>query len=74
MGWEDGVEVLWGAKASGAWFPGVTWKRSIDRNEGLQAGLPSIFTLWASDAVREVSTGSTSLFSPLGYTTMVPIL
>ena len=72
--WEEGVgeDVLQRAKTSDEWSPGGIWGRSTVRNEGLQAGLPSVFMPWASASDWEVSTGSKPPFNPLGYTTWSP--
>ena len=71
MRWEGevGVNVLQGAETLGGWSPSVNWERSTDRNEGSQAGSPSIFMPWTSAPDREISTGSKNPFNPSGYTT-----
>ena len=57
---EVGVKVLWEAEALGVQSPAVNWERSTCRN----VGSSSIFTLWASDSGRDVTTGSRPPFSP----------
>ena len=69
---EDGVEVLWGARALRIWSSNVTWQSSTSRNEGSWAELPSTSPHWRSSPDSKVCTSYKSPFSPSGYTNWSP--